>query len=110
MGRCSEYIEAYIIIPRHCYPMHSAIVREYYHDQETPQSQTADKIKIKYFTDRSKAVLFLWIIHVISGVCLLCFRVRLVIVALWSPAWKELTSWLSFVMSYCEFVTLPLVS
>ena len=40
-------------------------------------------------------------IHVISGVCLLYFRVRLLIVALWSPARKGLTSWLSFVMSYC---------
>ena len=29
--------------------------------------------------------------------------------ALWSPAGKGLTSWLSFVMSKCEFVTFPLV-
>ena len=35
---------------------------------------------------------------------LLCFRARLFI------AWKELTSWLSFVMSNCEVVTFPLVS
>ena len=65
---------------------------------------------VKYFTDRSKAVLPLWIIHVISGVCLLCFRVRLLIVALWSPAGKGLTSWLSFVMCFCKFVTFPLES
>ena len=50
-------------------------------------------------------VLLLWITHVISVVCLLCFCVRLFIVALWSLAGKGLTSWLSFVMSYCEFVT-----
>ena len=31
-------------------------------------------------------------------------------VALWLPAGKGLTSWLSFVMSNCEFVTFPLVS
>ena len=31
-------------------------------------------------------------------------------VALWSPAGKGLTSWLSFVVSYCKFVTFPLVS
>ena len=43
-------------------------------------------------------------------VCLLCFRVRLFIVALWSPAGKGLTSKPSFVMSNCEFVTFPLVS
>ena len=30
--------------------------------------------------------------------------------SLWSSAWKGLTSWLSFVVSYCEFVTFPLVS
>ena len=30
---------------------------------------------------------------------------RLYIAALWSPARKELTSWLLFVMSNCDFVT-----
>ena len=38
------------------------------------------------------------------------FCVRLFICALWSPAGKGLTSWLSFVVSNCEFVTFPLVS
>ena len=33
-----------------------------------------------------------------------------VIYALWSPAGKGMTSWLSFVVSNCEFVTFPLVS
>ena len=53
---------------------------------------------------------------------LLYFRARLFIDALWSPAGKGLTSWLSFVMFncelvnklptnlYCELVTFPLVS
>ena len=41
MGYCSEYVDAYIIIPRHCFTMQSEIVSEY--DQEIPQSQTADK-------------------------------------------------------------------
>ena len=45
-----------------------------------------------------------------SVLCLLCLCARLLICALWSPAEKGLTSWLSFVMSNCEFVTLPLVS
>ena len=31
----------------------------------------------------------------------------LLIGALWSPAGKGLTSWLLFVMSYCDFVTFP---
>ena len=35
---------------------------------------------------------------------------RLFICALWSPAGKGLTSWLSFVVSNCKFVTFPLVS
>ena len=38
---------------------------------------------------------------------LICF---LFVDALWSPAGKELTSWLSFVMSNCDVVTFPLVS
>ena len=40
---------------------------------------------------------------------LLCFRACLFIDALWSPAGKELTSWLLFVMSNCEVVTFLLV-
>ena len=35
---------------------------------------------------------------------------RLFICALWSPAGKGMTSWLSFGVSTCEFVTFPLVS
>ena len=65
---------------------------------------------VKYFTDHSKAVLLLWIFYVISVLFLLCFCRRLFIDALWSPAGKGLNSWLSFVMSNCEVVTLPLVS
>ena len=52
----------------------------------------------------------MWINYVISVLFLLCFRARLFIGALWSPAGKGLTSWLSFVMSNCEVVTFPLVS
>ena len=40
---------------------------------------------------------------------LLCFRARLFIDALWSPAGKGFTSWLSFVMFNCEVVIFPLV-
>ena len=42
--------------------------------------------------------------------CLLCLCARHFIYALLSPAGKGLTSWLSFVVSNCEFVTFPLVS
>ena len=45
-----------------------------------------------------------------SVLCLLCLCARLIICALWSPAGKELTSRLSFVVYNCEFVTFPLVS
>ena len=41
-------------------------------------------------------------------VCYAC--VCLFILALGLPAGKGLTSWLSFVVPYCEFVTFPLVS
>ena len=45
-----------------------------------------------------------------SVLCLLCLSTHLFICALWSPAGKGLTSWLSFVVSNCEFVTFQLVS
>ena len=45
-----------------------------------------------------------------SVLCLLCLCERLFICALWSPAGKGLTSWLSFVVFNCAFVTFPLVS
>ena len=45
-----------------------------------------------------------------SVLCLLCLCARLFICALWSPAGKGLTSWLSIVVSNCEFFTFPLVS
>ena len=45
-----------------------------------------------------------------SVLCLLCLCVHLFICVLWAPAGKGLTSWLSFVVSNCEFVTFPLVS
>ena len=53
---------------------------------------------------------FVWIIYVISVFFLLCFRALLFIDALSSLAGKELTSWLSFVMSNCEVVTFQLLS
>ena len=45
-----------------------------------------------------------------SVLCLLCLCARLFICALWAPAGKWLTSWLSFVVSNCQFVSFPLVS
>ena len=45
-----------------------------------------------------------------SVLCMLCLCAHLFICALWSPAGKGLTSWLSFFVSKCDFVTFPLVS
>ena len=42
--------------------------------------------------------------------CFVMLSYRLFVDALWSPAAKGLTSWLSFVMSNCDIVTFPLVS
>ena len=39
---------------------------------------------------------------------LLCFHARLFVDALWSPAGKGLTSWLSFVLYNCDVVTFPI--
>ena len=78
--------------------------------QQTWRRETGLNSPVKYFTDRSKAVLLLWIFSgFFSVLCLLYLCARLFICALWSPAGKGLTSWLSFVVSYCEFVTVPLV-
>ena len=52
----------------------------------------------------------LWIFYAFSVFCLLCLCTHLFICALWSPAGKGVTSWLSFVVSYCESVTFLLVS
>ena len=49
-------------------------------------------------------------LFVLSVLCLLCLCVRLFICALWSPAGTGLTSWLSFAVPNCKFVTFPLVS
>ena len=53
-----------------------------------------------------------WFVDHLCYFCLvlLCFQSRLFVDALWSPAGKGLTSWLSFVMSDCDVVTFPLVS
>ena len=59
------------------------------------------------FQDGTSFVDLLWFCSVL---CLLCLCARLFLCALWSPAGKGLTSWLSFVVSNCEFVTFPLVS
>ena len=48
--------------------------------------------------------------YVISGLFLLCFHALLFTNALWSPAGKELNSWLLFVTSNYVVVTFPLVS
>ena len=56
-------------------------------------------------------VFLLWIFDVFFSVlCLPCLCVRLFICALWSPARKGMTSWLTSVVSNCERVTFPLVS
>ena len=44
-----------------------------------------------------------------SVLCSLCLCAPLFICALWSSVGKGLTSWLSFVVSDCEFVTFLLV-
>ena len=41
---------------------------------------------------------------------LLCFHARLFVDALWSPAGKGQTSWLTFVVSNSHVVTFPLIS
>ena len=60
---------------------------------------------VKYFTDRSKAVLLLWIFYVFC----LVFAMPLC-ASVYMCLGNELTSWLSFVVYNCESVTFSLVS
>ena len=46
----------------------------------------------------------MFLFSLVFATCMLCASVYS---ALWSPAGKWLTSWLSFVVSNCEFVTFP---
>ena len=61
----------------------------------TPFNAFANRANQNIFTDRSKAMLLLWIIYVISVLFMLCSGARLFIDTLWSPAGKGVTSWLS---------------
>ena len=68
---------------------------------------------VKYVEDLRKTLLgppprpsFVDLLCFCSVLCLLCLCARLIICALWSPVGKGLTSWLSFVVSSCEFVSI----
>ena len=74
---------------------------------KTLLQQVMSKYMVIRPTDRSKAVLLLWIIYVIS--VLFCYAF-IHVDALWLPAGKGLTSWPSFVLSNSDVVTFPLVS
>ena len=73
-----------------------------------PWNRLKPSSKIFYwpFQGRTSFVDFLCFFSIL---CLLCLCARLFICALWPSAWKELTFWLSFVVSNFEFVTFPLV-
>ena len=65
---------------------------------------------VKYFTDRSKAVLLLWIFYafVLSCVCyVLCASVYMCFVV---TCWERADLFALVCGVYCEFVTSPLVS
>ena len=70
--------------------------------------ETGLSLPLKYFTDRSKAELLLWIFYVFfSFLCLLCLCARLCLCALWSRAGKGADLLALVVVSNCEFVTFP---
>ena len=104
--RCHLVITSYHHVISASYCIYETI---FHHVISTYVMTCTRRFPVNIFTYHSKAVL-LWIIDVIFVWCLLCFRARLFIDALWSPAGKGQTSWLSFVMSNFEFVTFPLVS
>ena len=73
-------------------------------------SYTALSPPVKYFTDRSKAVLLLWIFYVfvLSCVCyVLCASVYMCFVV---TCWERADLLALVCGVFCEFVTFPLVS
>ena len=74
-----------------------------YYDFMTPLNLFKPSSK-NIFTDRSKAVLLLWIIsNIVMLHVSVCCAVCLFLVAFWSPAGKELTSWLSCLLCFVAF-------
>ena len=67
----------------------------------------AREVKYISFILQNDIRMSLYVISVLF--CYAFVYVCLLIGALWSPAGKVLISWLSFVMSYYEVVTFPLV-
>ena len=73
------------------------------------RSLTGLSPSVKYFTDRSKAVLLLWIFYVFVLSCVCYVFVRICLYVLCGHLLGK-GSWLSFLVSKCDFVTFPLVS
>ena len=88
------------------------------HTTNQPVADVADDGNICFIASLMDLLCFFCLVFAMSlcmpvYICLVLFLfifARLFICALWSPAGKGLASWLSFVVSYCEFVTFPLVS
>ena len=74
-----------------------------------PDRRQSKALILSTTVDQKSLNSFVFILFYIISVLLLllCFHARLFIDALWSPAEKGLTSWLSFVMPNCEVVTFP---
>ena len=103
-----------------CLKIHIFLLRYWYTSElkvRLVRRETGLSPPLKYFTNRPKAALLLRIIYDISVLFLLRFRAWLFICALWSPAGKGLTAWLSFVMcqvpiailgqAWCLIVSIP---
>ena len=88
-----------------CRPTRSTVRKSFWTFSVT-RNQKDNKSKATFQGGTS----FVHLLCFCSVLCLLCLCVRLFICALWSPTGNGLTSWLSFVVCNCEFVTLPLVS
>ena len=69
--------------------------------------ETGISPKVNIFTDRTKAVYTSFVDHLCYLFLVFVMLLRLFIAALWSPAGKELTCSLWFVMFNCVSVTFP---
>ena len=101
-GCCQAHLGLPVGILLVLYSVLSTVESLLFQSSGLKKSVTGLSPPVKYFTDRSKAILLLWIFYVFFSVLSLpCLCARLFICALWSPAGQGLTSWLSFVVSCC---------
>ena len=119
-GGCTDWSESTLVKMPHCWKSHVTAQISSVYDQKMAQARFCNAVLtvLSYFTiislwlltDRSKAVLLLWIFYVfvLSYVCyVLCASVYMCFVV---NCWERADLLALVCGVFCEFVTFPLVS